>query len=795
MYYTFLSSNQDNNESSPFHGKGLGIIYVDYIQEGALIRSHESIQGAAASLKSISERYPSLKSILILVSGLISTQRFVEFSQTEEDLTQNMPRDFFSKEGRDFSFIHLLPGNNQFKVYVDSKFSLGSYDYLVDSILSSTFIKYDGIIQAPVGTHFKFPSGKHCNKYLRTANVLRDSSIVHLLADFTCIRIKEFSKTIYCDTSSILPVAYAIKEILRVHGKPKVLRIESFGSYEGIAKSDLIYDAASIILISASTSGNILKRIENQLRLSDSQAYILFGYQIDASNPGYKITICKLDQTLNENPGVIGFKSYSPPAECEFCNRGASLIPISGDAFLALPPVVNRILINKADFPKINKKIFRISYETRRGRSIESPIRARFRDTLKDSPYSQYISANELLENILNDGRTDLKDILELQIPVSIDAIITVDDEASIKVGELLKSKYYPPDTKIIDSSVLEQSLDEEFKDMRVLVVSATISSGRSFFYISQQLRRFKKVRPFYFTVVHRYESTPESLFINKTLSYKTDSFKALFTVQLNNNTTDNQLSQDAKYVQYFHGHSEGWEKEPTTEGRKLFYEAVNTRHSQYTKTTDGITSNLFFKRQTKHGDLVSLELRPTFAFAEFRISPDTLLIESEVLFVVEGILNCLRRSDNPQRQLTNSFYSRAILDPENFYRFNDGIIQASLLRAAHPLELDYRSSKESSRRLANMILNMIRSPYSEESEALPEFIFAIAIGKLKLTLADVTSILSSLSKLTEHYCLNFISIVKRVDRQYNRPLSMEFREILSQVEFPEAPDLGPQLM
>ena len=58
---------------------------------------------------------------------------------------------------------------------------------------------------------------------------------------------------------------------------------------------------------------------------------------------------------------------------------------------------------------------------------------------------------------------------------------------------------------------------------------------------------------------------------------------------------------------------------------------------------------------------------------------------------------------------VVNCVYVRNIIDPANFSRFNDGIIQASILRAAYPEELSYGIDNDTSQEMTNTLETIIK--------------------------------------------------------------------------------------
>lgn len=67
------------------------------------------------------------------------------------------------------------------------------------------------------------------------------------------------------------------------------------------------------------------------------------------------------------------------------------------------------------------------------------------------------------------------------------------------------------------------------------------------------------------------------------------------------------------------------------------------------------------------------------------------------------------------------------------FSRYDDGVIQAAFLRAAHPAELDYREHESYSLAMADIIKRIVRGYGFSRGEAALEFIVALCIGKIAL--------------------------------------------------------------
>jgi hypothetical protein len=128
------------------------------------------------------------------------------------------------------------------------------------------------------------------------------------------------------------------------------------------------------------------------------------------------------------------------------------------------------------------------------------------------------------------------------------------------------------------------------------------------------------------------------------------------------------------------------------------------------------------------------LILRRTFAFwSDLEFSSERLenTTQSDVYWTIQCVLHDLRnKSENSGLATT---YHTTLISPANFDRYNDGIIQACLLRAALPVEMDYRVDPAFSRRMTDVILSVINNWNNEQGEATLEFLMALWSRRLRL--------------------------------------------------------------
>jgi hypothetical protein len=128
------------------------------------------------------------------------------------------------------------------------------------------------------------------------------------------------------------------------------------------------------------------------------------------------------------------------------------------------------------------------------------------------------------------------------------------------------------------------------------------------------------------------------------------------------------------------------------------------------------------------------LTLRSDFALVEGALRLP-IATQADLFASICVALTNLRNHSDPSRRLAHNAYERAVLSPSNFDRYNDGVLQASILRAAHPAELAFGACEEElSEDMLRVLIDGlpdVRRP--EKSEGLLEFIIALLTGRLTL--------------------------------------------------------------
>ena len=103
------------------------------------------------------------------------------------------------------------------------------------------------------------------------------------------------------------------------------------------------------------------------------------------------------------------------------------------------------------------------------------------------------------------------------------------------------------------------------------------------------------------------------------------------------------------------------------------------------------------------------------------------------MLLTIAAVLQTAREHADPEKCLRPTNYQSVIISPENFLRFNDDILQACILRASLPSELDYSSDHHLSELMKEFLYKVFTRHQHPFGYAALEFAGALAVGKLKL--------------------------------------------------------------
>lgn len=662
--------------------------------------------------------------------------------------------------------------------------------------LTRIFTSNGGVITAQSAHHFVFPSGKHSNQFLRTGNVLLHGAEILFIAS-ALVRYfkKEKVTSIYADTSSINSLVYAYINILKDLNSDfsESVLVESFGSYRQFEKGAFDADSHTQFLISSSTSGGILKRMLNPRnsggKIKRENLVILYGLTVESSFSDR--VLCDLKYNSQSNPkGIEPFKSFKTTDEpCGLCTEGSMPLKVEGDVFLLDKPIVSSHTITIKDSPSYLKNFNDFFRKRREIEKSFSLFRCYFKENgTNNRKYEIFLDIDVLFDewnnrNLQNHPFEEIFNKFEKHIvqciPASTKYLVCLPDSASRKLANIILevlTNYYlnTDDIQIIASdSISLKTISKKQKGTIVAVSSSTVT-GANLLYLSRALRDFESnYRRLFFTFVSRIGNPRHAEFLQSNLgqgefgkeTHKLFSVEKIFCSDETKQTSWHEEEEKIKSFQDFFEELEGYEKIKGYCQSRLF-ELTNSGRNR------GLSDNLFFPSiNTK-----PLKLRPGFAFSPFQKGPDytnfiNRTTQAEVYFIISTIINELRN----KKVLVQGEYVRNVIDPGNFVRYNDGVIQAALLRAAKREELDYSLDKELDNKMHSVLGEMILHLEDEHAEALNEFFYAISIKKMKLsqeTLEDCVALLKSRKEFEEDSILS--GLVKYIEERVIEKIPVE---------------------
>ncbi|QEC44816.1 hypothetical protein [Pseudobacter ginsenosidimutans] len=626
--------------------------------------------------------------------------------------------------------------------------------------LTNIFVENNGLIISRSAHHFVFPSGKHSDRFLRPGNVLLHGAQITFIASALLTRFKQRDlHHIYCDTSSINSLAYAYINLRKELGDPSntSIHVESFGSYSLFEKSAFKAPRNSIFLISSSTSGSILRRMtrENAHSIELNDIAVIYGLGVESTF--IPQVICDLKKDPNSNPeGLASFKSYNRNNGeiCKFCEDKSVPIPVEGDVFLLEKPAVSPYLIKKSDLPT---HIRNLSGYYRPNINVPAIFRVFYKENSNQNrKYELFIDLEALIDSWTGDPSvkdayrsmyTKFEKRVIQSFPSSLKYIVTLSDIASKKLAELIvdilsKNGATIDRSCIIADDKLVQSVKAGQKGV-IAVVSASVVTGRNLLFLSRALRQFENdYQRMFFTFMNRTTKQDSFEFLESNLglgengpgTYKITNVERIHCTQESIATPWHIETEFMKVLYDFCDEDAGQRF-----GKTLMYCQVRSRVLNDSGSQKGLDNELF--HPSFHDK--PLRINNGFAFAptkDFAVTAS----QSEVYFIIASILNDIRNKG----ELLQTEYVRHLIDPGNFVRYNDGIIQACILRAAKDDELKYHLSEELSLQMKSILGDMILHLDDEHSEAIVEFFYAIAIKKLRLIEKDL---IDCLELLEEH--------------------------------------------
>lgn len=559
------------------------------------------------------------------------------------------------------------------------------------------------VVTAPTGYAFRKPSNERSTYFIRAELGLATSAAVSFVAIAILKRlVQDYGKIpvglrlLLVDTMNVAATAFALRELLALVGVSPLPQVESFHSYGGLEEVTKPLPDTSLCIVSASSSMNLHRKWTQQKSLTDRDIVTLVTFE-DAQDAEH--ALFRLPHSAR--PDV------SPPSS-------AYDIRIAGEYFFPVMEPPRKVLLTTTHHgcPQYTK-----DFHLLHGRRIFSAFCTANASSKKRS---LFIDADALLK------MEEFQHWINLRVPQLIKAgttqIVFQDDKASAKlaqhIGFIARTLGCPEVTIINANCVSSSTVDAQAP---IVCVAAVVGGGNALLSLSRDLRNCHKGAKLYLVGMQASDSFGKIDIFDRNLKHS--SHKSPVDVI----RWKSYLSSDA-----------------VTESFKSELELYQTSNDFYYRTRslqEGLKpTDIFLPSGLRLQD--ALVLNVDFAFWDGGYQPAAY--QAEVLGTISTILQNARtvKLKEPGQQLRSPLLMHVALDPENFARFNEGIIQAALLRAALPSELDYRGDASTSAYMAEF-LSRIASRFDTPQIATLEFLCAIATKRLQMN-AEHTAVVRS---------------------------------------------------
>ncbi|SEA14588.1 hypothetical protein SAMN05192529_10930 [Arachidicoccus rhizosphaerae] len=632
---------------------------------------------------------------------------------------------------------------------------------IINQGLANIFIKNGGLVESSgISHHFVFPSGKHSTKFLRAANVLVKKSEIDFIGLTTLHLFKESNfENIYCDTLSITVIGYSMANFLKRFGMDKEIYVESFKSYSGIYDNRQKFYDNSIFLISASTSGGLINYLKEQHpEINSNQISTLFYLPLDKHSPAvFERVVCNLGVNSKLNYGIKSYETFKPPIRpCKYCNNYSTAIQILGDSFSLDEPIINLRNINAKKYITIDIKEFVDSFRFKA--KIGTALKVSYSDpSIKRKTYATYIDYEKVIDNI-NEYKTHkdkLDAYIKQYIPAATKYIVYLNDLGSEKLATYIHKKVQKDSRHnilVINQADLSEGQIDKNQVGAIVIVGSCITNGKNLLYLNRFFRNYEHFRLVYFVGITRISDSTRHSDLKGNIKYGLYGANNASFIEVETLYCDNANSETPWEVEVEHLKAV---QQSLNKPSKFISERIRTINSFSSMELKGGSNRIFYPNM----DSQELEIRKNSVFFNNNDYYGNIT-QSDVYFTVSCVLNNMRSNMNDGLYQTN--FVKNVLDPYLFNRFNDGIIQAAILRSAKSEELNYSFSVDHSNKMLMLLQTYIKHIEEYQGEAIFEFLHALAIGKLRLWKDHYLILIEDLNKIKDSRVRIFAKCIKQ---------------------------------
>jgi hypothetical protein len=588
---------------------------------------------------------------------------------------------------------------------------------------SAIFAARHGFVESTATYHFETPSGRHTERFIRLSNILVRGAEIAFIGFCTLPYVPEGATIAYLDTPSLYAVVAAINEQRSSFPNVALILADNFSSYAGLKDYQFERLDEAFVLISASSTGSLASSLTTERGFEPARiTHLLFlGKDKSGSN-----IVCNLRRGERDNPeGVPDPPAVESAETCRMCAGGSVAIRLQGDQFEFAGPQQDSLLVNKNDAPAGLRSLI----ERTAGRGLFAVGLGR---NTGPQPRHYEVSPTALLANPDFTRRLDYA--LRRSIPSSVRHVVALDIQSK-PFAEIVANQATGP-VQIVDRDQLDSIPDSTRS--AVVIAAAVVESGRSLLDISRDLRSIAPEAPLLYLVGFSKttgEPRREALERNlvETLNPYPYQFIEIERMVLPPSSEQNAWTEELKLL---------IDPDVSARAPAPLRAAIQARVDRLRRWSEAITNGLFLTN-APGGTLV---LQPGFVFWPPAATAGSYS-QADVFFTIASVLQQLRanaQKAGKSSAIKSNWFQQTILAPGNFGRYNDDLIQASILRAAYPFEMNYADASSDSREFGRLIRRIVEASHTARGGAAAEFLLAIATRRITLCPTDSNAILSA---------------------------------------------------
>lgn len=615
------------------------------------------------------------------------------------------------------SVVHLKSNNSVWNI---------TDEFLLEAAqdgISGLFDQTQTVMTAPHGYVFRKLSGRELDFFVRAGNMLREPGCTAVFNHMILRKLPLNCSLIYIDSFTILSFAISLQSIIEYFhrlGRPlPLISIESTHSYEISPDFRIPNENNYLVLISASTSGGLAKKLVDEFQAEPTRIIHLLG--VGESNAKFR-------------DSCVYFRSFTAMnTQKPSVTTDNAAIEIGTEEFLVAqgPPRPVRITTRHVN-QRASKELL--------GKFYRSALQ--FGESGLGLPYSPFSISNESMHKSDSPVRKWVSGQLIHELPASVDTLVYLNDPMSECVADWVQDSLQGIDT--MSMTDIERSSPNRSSGNGSFVLIAHHDPGLEGLARSAiALRKFGSSYRHY-VVCFAFPSS------RKSHDRRRDDLRT--------------ASGGRKY---------GWsEFFVLPVGARLLHDSLVASHLGF--STEAVEAH----RDELGQDLVAALLGmnasgpipcdrlflPCTSGAPIRLRHGSVFFPNctgdgvsqvAVYAMVSAAIQCAREptplsgtAGSPDLRFDSNPFVRSVLDPSMFTRFSDGILQASFLRAARRSELDYSASHDLSRQFTSTCSAILLNYDNPVGDAAIEFVYALASEKVLLRPKDLESLKATIESI-----------------------------------------------